>query len=861
MYDRQVTQPLEFVAIDFAEESVWGLLDDIPNQTENVLMSSTPPILENRQTTGNGGPKTTDTSVTGVQNEEEHRVALVGASATAPEVPAEEKIPASSSTSRSQEATPRGRTTDGQSSTTLHNEKNADPDVNDEMSQATGENVNQEASKKNDESVETPKNAATHQTSGPDSSGMPEADEKFENNGEWSDVEDSDHEEAEEEDDSAPVLGNYKVTRGPTNNQDDNDVPMLGSHKVTRGPAPVNDGPGIPTLGKYKVTRGETPADDRSGVPEAEKKSGSDGEWSDVEDEEEEKKENGEEEGGARGFTPMNTNFVAMLGNHQVTRPSTPAKVNSGKEAEQNSRNNSQPSSPCPAPKRDPPQENVAASLPVPQSESPAQGTPVATTKAARDGKTAIRHTSDIFPSTKNTTKTHAEVVGDAFADYVREHGTRKLEDSMWADKPNANKQALPQQAPSTPAEGVAGEVTRGPPRPPANIRGPTNSQPPPGIPTGMRGHASPNHDPERSVSRFETSAEIEDPDTTPRVRLPSPPSYDPDNPNEIPRVRLPPWLKGFQARPAPVIPETAPSTQGELEEGPGPQMAPVGTQVARAFDPRSKPPYRGSPLRNEIRATSVEKNNAGTQHTPGAAPAGSASRSDGWFPRGNGRGGRGGLGGQGVRGAHTPVRQTATHGSTANTATATPIAPEAEDDFKILGASRRGDSGGNDGRGAHQAPAQSPPGNNTRAEPITPSADDGTQSPNFNVRGRGGGQAGRGGHRAGRQQQGPTVRLSTPNTPRAAPAATTNNDNHTPPAYRGGQNGQATPTPQPKPTRGSESANSSFRRQQEQMAKLAAESARKREARGGGKSVNSSFMRQQERMAQSAAEEARKGE
>ena len=197
--------------------------------------------------------------------------------------------------------------------------------------------------------------------------------------------------------------------------------------------------------------------------------SGSDGEWSDVkdsdheeEDEEEEKKENADEEGDAmpvlggvevaRAFPPTGNNFVAMLGNHRVTRPPTGL-----------------------------PQQGVAAPLPAPQSDSPArEPSPVATTEAARDGEPATRHASDIFPGANDTTKTHDEIVGDAFADYVREHGTRTL---------------APPQTHPPPAEGVAAphipnQFSNGPPPRPAHLR-PTKPQPPPGAPTGPRAERS----------------------------------------------------------------------------------------------------------------------------------------------------------------------------------------------------------------------------------------------------------------------------------------------------------------------------------------------------------------------------------
>lgn len=797
MYDQQVIQFLNFTPIRCARGSVWGSLNDIPDPLENLSIPSTP----------SGS-----------------RVNLAGVPAMDP---VEENVLASSSSEQSQENILPGRTACLQPSTTLPSKANPNPNVNEEMAPTTGDDLNQKASKKNDESIEAPINEMTPQTPDFDDSGMPEADEESGNGGEWSDVE---ADNQAEEDEGAPMLGKYKVTRGP---------------------APVKSSSGMPMLGKYKVTRGKTLASNTSGALKAEEESGADGEWSDLEDEEDkedEEEDKAEEEDAAdatdeedeqegdampmlgshkvtRGFTPINNNSgIAMLGNRQVTRGPTPAKISPGTpKAEEDSGYDSQPSSPCPAPKRGLPQQSLTTALPVLQSQSPSRKPPTApapTTdapppaaqehasdgsnpEAAHDGHPNCRP-SNIFPGTENATKTHDEDVGDAFADYVREHGSGKLEDSMWADKPDAKTQAIPQKLSSpTPGEDVKsphtpnkfddGEVSRAPPRGPANLRGLPKPQPPPGAPTGPRGHASRDPGRERSGSGIQTLVELEDPDTAPRVRLPTPRSCGIDNPDDTPRVRLPSQPKVSQAQPAPIIPDTCPSTQGELEDDSNPQAAPLGTQDARSFDPPAKPPYRASPLRNEVRGTPARKNDGGAQHRSAASPTGMAVGGDGWSPRGNGRGGRGGQGGQRGRGVRTPQKQNSTHGPFTKTPKVTPTRPAAEEDFKILGASTRGGSGGSDG--------QSGPGTSPR------------------------GRGGRDGYQASRQQQGP-LQTSTPNTSRATTAATNNNkNNRTPPANRGsGQGGQTTPTPKPGSARGPGSANSSFQRWQDAMAKKAVE-------------------------------------
>lgn len=544
---------------------------------------------------------------------------------------------------------------------------------------------------------ETPRGrAAAREPSGPGSSKESEAEEDDENDGDWSDVEDDDHREEEEKDDGAPMLGNYKVTRGHTNEQEDDGMPMLGRYKVTRGPKPTEDNSKKPMLGSYNGTRGEGPTSSESGMPKAVEESVANGGWTDVEEEEESEEDEEDGEGQKEDQNEGEEN------------------EKDGKEEEDE--------------KDD--QEGVNAPLPVPQSQPPTRELPLSAAgaidasspaarghrsdrpnpEATRDEQPANRPPSSIFPGIENATKTHDEAVGDAFADYFREHGTKKLEDSMWADKkPDAKAKAIPQRASSTPAEGVAsprtpiglgnGGMTRAPPRGPPNFSHLPKPQPPPGAPTGPRGHASRHHGPERSHSGIQTSVGLDDPDTTPRVRLPVSPSCGSDN--------LPPRPMASQAQSSPVNAATRTCTQGELDDG---------TQDARALLPPLKPIYRGSPLRNVVGAAPSEKNDGDVQPATVASPAGTPAGSASWSPRGHGRGGRGGLG---ARGAHTPQKRNPTHGPTADTSKATPTDPDAQDDFKILGASRRG---GQEGRGAA--------GNGNRS------------SSGFGVRGRGAGQA-----------------------------------------------------------------------------------------------------------------------
>ncbi len=320
-----------------------------------------------------------------------------------------------------------------------------------------------------------------------------------------------------------------------------------------------------------------------------------------------------------------------------------------------------------------------------------------------------------------------------------KEEGKEEEDDEE--EEEEAEKAEKAEEADKVKDEGTNGQegntipqITRAPPRGPPNFNNLPKPQPPPGAPTGPRGHASRNPGPERSDGGNQTSMEPEDPDTTLRVRLPSP----------SPRIPLPPQSETNEEQTAPVSPKIRPSTQSELEDGPDAQA----TELA-------------------------------------------------------------------------PDRQHSTNGFIPNSPQEAPKESEAEDDdFKILGASRR--------RPANQAPAPNPSANTTSPAPVSPAAANGTRSPGFGARGRGGGHAGRNGYQ---QRQGPVQpSWTTPNTPRVAPpAAATNHNNYnrTPAANTGGrrQGGMLTPTPrQPGPARGSRARNdadSSFRRLQENLARM----------------------------------------
>ena len=184
----------------------------------------------------------------------------------------------------------------------------------------------------NEASPEIQQNSDAH------SSGSQEGDkEHVEDDEEWLDVEDEDH---EKNDGVVPMLGNYKVTRGPKDDQKHEATPMLGNCEVTHGPEPINhsskESQKKPTVDTQKINRSTTPAHCESGAQKDEEEST--GDWTDVEDktDEEVQDENSPEENGDMPTLgtdeevqdenpPEENRDMPTLGEHKVTRGDTPS--------------------------------------------------------------------------------------------------------------------------------------------------------------------------------------------------------------------------------------------------------------------------------------------------------------------------------------------------------------------------------------------------------------------------------------------------------------------------------------------------------------------------------------------------------
>ena len=487
-------------------------------------------------------------------------------------------------------------------------------------------------SKKDDDATEASQNAETQQSLDAHSSGSQEGDEELdEDDGEWSNVEDEDHEET---DAVMPMLGRYQVTRGQKDDQKDDATPMLGNYKVTRGPEPTDESSEKsqkkPTLDTQKANRSLTPARGESGVSNDEEESEAAGDWTDVEDGTDEEVEDDED-------SPQENGGMPTLGKYKVTRGDTPSDGDhETPEAGKESGHDSSPSMAC--------------------------GTSAQET-SRQDVTTPVRVSQFAGPSTSDSDTTNQP--GDA-------------------------------------------AVSRAPPHGPSNPTNLPKPQPPPGAPTGPRAHTSRNPSPESSDNDLQTSVQLNNLDTTPRVRLPAPRQCGIDNPDPTPRVRLPQQPMQNQTQPALVTPSTRTSTQGELDNSTNSQPA-IFRQAPRTLEPQSKPANQGSPLRDVSVASPFRKDTGGMQDGNRAPPTGPAAGIPHWSPRGNARGGRGG------RGA----------------------------------------------RQLHRAPARTVPADTPRTGPTTPALGSGNQSPDFSV---GGGDEG------GRSQQGP-VGGSIPRGPAAATA------------------------------------------------------------------------------------------
>ena len=220
--------------------------------------------------------------------------------------------------------------------------------------------------------------------------------------------------------------------------------------------------------------------------------------------------------------------------------------------------------------------------------------------------------------------------------------------------------------------------LSRAPPQGPSNPTNMPKPQPPPGAPTGPRAHRSRTPPPKSFNSNPQTSIQPNNPDTTPRVRLPPPRQCGIDNPDPTPRVRLPQQPMQNQTQPAPVTPSTRTSTQGELEPSTNSPRA-IFRQPPRTLEPPSTPANQGSPLRDVPVASPSRSANGGMQDNNRAPPTGPAA---------------------GI--PHRSPRSTA-----------------------------RGDRRD---RGAHQLP-QNAPANTPRTKPRTPALGSGTQNPSSNIR------------------------------------------------------------------------------------------------------------------------------
>ena len=424
------------------------------------------------------------------------------------------------------------------------------------------------------------------------------------------------------------ALNNVSNPIGKTDQQND-DTPMLGPYKVTRGPPPSEDSKkAVPGSDKGVPTK--VPATSGSGTPKAEE-DGSDQDRTDDGDGKEQKNDDGkkEEEGKEKKGNEEDKKDTTEK-QESVTPPSVP-------QSQPPTSTQSPPSAPSttdaspPTPQgatNDGPGHETPSHDPKSTAQRPANYFPAAvyakkthdeevadvftdfvqqrgTAKledsiwAPKSGakapasppqvpsKRTTQRPSNYFPAAVYAKKTHDEEVADVFTDFVQQRGTAKLEDSIWAPKSGAKAPAMPQQAPSHPAkDGPPSQppsppekvkATRAPPRGPPDFSKLPNPQPPPGAPTGPRALTPPNPGPRRPASGYQTSSSAEPYQSGAHKRQPSPP-------------------KASQA----------PPTQGRRPDEPKYQAPPLNPRP-------SEPPFRGSPLRNEIVPSPPQSNVGGT--------------------------------------------------------------------------------------------------------------------------------------------------------------------------------------------------------------------------------------------------------
>ena len=281
MFDRQITQYLNFKPIDCARGSMWGALNHSPNRLDDAEEAST----ETQQ-------NLIAHSSRSQEGDEEHEV-----------------------------------------STPTKNDDDA-----------------------NEASMETQQNLDAHGSRSQE--GLEEHDE---DDGEWSDDEDDDH---EENDGVVPMLGNYRVTRGPKDGQKDDVTLMLGNYKVTRGPEPVDhssdESQKKPPVNTQKANGSASRAHCKSGTPKDEEESEAAGDWTDVEDgaDEEVQDEN----------SPEENEDMPMLGNYKVTRGNTPSDSDhKTPEAEKESAHDSSPPLACDTNTQETSRQDVTTPVQVPR--------------------------------------------------------------------------------------------------------------------------------------------------------------------------------------------------------------------------------------------------------------------------------------------------------------------------------------------------------------------------------------------------------------------------------------------------------------------------------------------------------------
>ena len=468
---------------------------------------------------------------------------------------------------------------------------------------------------KNDDDADEASSETQHNSDAHSSISQEGHEEHGEDDGEWSDAEDED---CEKNGAVVPMMGRYQVTCGPKNAPKDYATPMLGSHKVTHGPKPTTnsskESQTKPTVYTKKANENITPAHCESGAPKDEEDPEAAEDWTDVADgtdEEIQDEDSPEEDGG-----------MPILGNYKVTRDDAPSDSDhEASEAEKESGHESSPP--------------VAGGTSTEEVSRQDVTTPVQVPQPAKTS------TSDL-----GTT----DQLGDtAVSRAPPQDVTTPVRGSQSAGPSTTDSDTIGQPGDAA--------VSRAPPQGPSSPSTEPKPQPPPGAPTGPRAHTSRNPSPKPSDSDLPTSDQSSNPNTTPKVHLPTPQQCGIDNQDPTPRVRLPQQPIRNQTPSAPVTP----STQEELDSNTSSQRA-IFHQPPRTSLPPSTPANQGSPPQDPSAASPSRSGNSDIQNSNPAPPTGPAAGIPNRSPRGNARGGRGG------RGAHqthqTPAQNVPAKGS-----------------------------------------------------------------------------------------------------------------------------------------------------------------------------------------------------